>query len=376
LEPLVKPQSRLVSLDLVRVLAMALMVQGHTLDVLLTPAVQSAPWYNFWLFCRGFTAPVFMTLAGFSFALATLKKWDDHTTLGSATWKRLRRFGFFVLLGYSMRFPVHSVRDLGWVGHDGWQAFLQLDVLQTIGFTLIALQLLVLATRSKRTFALVCGGLSLLIAFAAPLAWNSGLVNALPLALRSALVGTAGSPFPLLPWSAYIFLGGALGTAYVTLAGANARVLRWAIPVGVAFIVLGVNLEGVFHHLIGDANFWPSTPHLFITRVGFVTALVGLASMAERYIPVKASTVRSLAEESLVVYFVHVALLYGSIWNPGIKQFLGGTMGFAHAYIFVVILISAMLLMAYHWNRAKNSHPWPSYAFRTAIIAVAAFAIS
>jgi uncharacterized membrane protein len=372
----VKPQSRLVSLDLVRVLAMALMVQGHTLDVLLTPAVQSAPWYNFWLFCRGFTAPVFMTLAGFSFALATLKRWDDYTTLTAPAWKRLRRFSFFLLLGYSMRFPVHSIRDFKWVGQEGWQAFLQLDVLQTIGFTLIALQLLVIATRSRRIFALVCGGLSLLIAFAAPLAWNSVLVNALPLPIRSALVGTAGSPFPLLPWSAYIFLGGALGTAYVTLTGANARVLRWAIPAGLTLIAIGVKTEGFFHYVIGDANFWPSTPHLFLTRVGFVTALVGLASMAERYIPVKAATVRSLAEESLVVYFVHVAILYGSIWSPGIKQYIGGSMDFAHAYIVVLMMISAMLLMAYHWNRAKKSHPWPTFAFRTAIFAVAAIAIS
>lgn len=376
MEAQLKPQSRLVSLDLVRVLAMALMVQGHTLDVLLTPAVQSAPWYNFWLFCRGFTAPVFMTLAGFSFALATLKRWDDHVALGSPVGKRLRRFSFFVLLGYSMRFPVHSMRDFKWVGQEGWQAFLQLDVLQTIGFTLIALQLLVLALRSKRMFALACGGLSLFIAFIAPLAWNSGVINALPLALRSAFIGTAGSPFPLLPWASYVFLGGALGTAYVTLAQSNARVLRWTIPVGMLFIVAGVRLEGLSHHVIGDANFWPTTPHLFLTRIGFVTALVGLASFAERCIPVKASTVRSLAEESLVVYFVHVALLYGSVWNPGLKQFLGGTMGFAHAYIFVIVMIGAMLSMAYHWNRAKKSYPLPSYAFRTAVIAMAAFAIA
>ena len=356
-------------------LAMALMVQGHTLDVLLTPEVQSAPWYNFWLFCRGFTAPVFMTLAGFSFALATLKNWDDHITLGAPVWKRLRRFSFFVLLGYSMRFPVHSVRDFKWIGDDGWHAFLQLDVLQTIGFTLIALQLLVLVTKNKRTFALVSATLSLMIAFLAPLAWNSGIMNSLPLAIRSALVGTAGSPFPLLPWSAYIFLGGALGTAYVVLGKSSPIVLRWAIPVGMVFIVAGVKLEGLSHSLIGDANFWPTTPHLFITRIGFVTALVGLATLAERYIPMKPATARSLAEESLVVYFVHVAVLYGSIWNPGVKQFVGGTMGFAHAYIFVIALVSAMLLMAYHWNRAKKSHPWPSYAFRTAVIAVAAFAI-
>ena len=375
MEPQLQPQSRLVSIDLVRVFAMALMVQGHTLDVLLTPQVQSASWYNFWLFCRGFTAPVFMSLAGFSFALATIKRFEEHTSLGSPVWKRLRRFGFFVLLGYSMRFPVHSVRDFKWIGEDGWRAFLQFDVLQTIGLTLIALELLILALKSKRRFAITAALLGLTIAFTAPLAWNSGLLNSLPLVLRSALIGTAGSPFPLLPWSAYIFVGAALGTAYATVGKWSPRVLQYAIPFGVALLTTGVWLENTSRAVYGEANFWPTTPHLFLTRVGFVTALVGLASAAERFVPIKASTARSLAEESLVVYFVHVALLYGSMWNVGLKQYVGGTMTFAHAYPFVLALIAVMLFMAYHWNRAKKFYPTPSFAFRSLLFAVAAYAV-
>ena len=364
------------SIDLVRVFAMALMVQGHTLDVLLTPAVQAAPWYNFWLFCRGFTAPTFMMLAGFSFALATVKRWDEHLTLGPPVWKRIRRFGFFVLLGYSMRIPVHSLRDLRWVSADGWQAFLQMDVLQTIGLTLIALELLVVALKSKKLFAIVSGSLAMLVAFGAPLAWNSAAFNAFPLPLRSALLGTTGSNFPLLPWSAYIFLGGSLGMAYATAGAWSPRVLRNAIPVGLAFILAGISLEKVSLALYGPGNFWPTTPHLFLTRIGFVTTIIGLASMAERWVPFKPSSVRALAEESLVVYFVHVSLLYGSIWNPGIKQYLGGTMEFAHAYIYVLALITIMMTMAYYWNRAKKSHPIHSLAFRTAVFAVAAIAVS
>jgi uncharacterized membrane protein len=376
LEPQFKSQSRLVSIDLVRVFAMALMVQGHTLDVLLTPAVQSAPWYNFWLFCRGFTAPTFMMLAGFSFALATMKRWQEHITPGTPVWKRLRRFAFFVVLGYSMRIPVHSLRDLRFAGTDAWQTFLQMDVLQTIGLTLIALELMVLAFRKRRVFGLVSGALAALIAFGAPLAWNSAMFNELPLAFRSALLGTTGSNFPLLPWSAYIFLGAALGTAYATIGQWSTRILRYAIPFGALLILAGVRLEAVSHHVYGEVNFWPTTPHLFLTRIGFVMALIGLASMAEAWIPFSPSSIRSLAEESLVVYFVHVSLLYGSIWNTGLKQLMGGTMGFAHAYLYVIAMISIMLTMAFQWNRAKKSHPMPTFAFRMALFTAAAIAVA
>ena len=368
--------SRLVAVDIVWVVAMVLMVQGHTLDVLLRPAFQFSPWYNFWLFCRGFTAPTFMTLAGFGFALATLRRWEDHLQFGPAAAKRLRRFAFFVLLGYSMRIPVHSLRDLRWADPDAWQGFLQVDVLQTIGFTLIALQLLVLVLRAPRRLAAVTGVLALIVAFTAPVAWRSPFLNSLPLALKSALIGTTGSLFPLLPWSAYILLGATFGIAYVEFGQSTPSVLSKAIPFGLLLLGSGIALERASLHIYGQANFWPTTPHLFIVRIGFVTAWLGLATFVERFLPVTPRTMQSLAEESLLVYFVHVVLLYGSRWNPGIKQYIGGTMGFAPACMFVIVLVSVMLMMALYWNRAKKDYPLPSSILRLAVVGAAALAVA
>ncbi|MGO8734957.1 MAG: heparan-alpha-glucosaminide N-acetyltransferase domain-containing protein [Terriglobia bacterium] len=371
-----KAPSRLVAVDIVRVSAMVLMVQGHTLDVLLTPAYQFTPWYNYWVFCRGFTAPMFMTLSGFGFALATLRRWEGHLQFGPAVAKRLRRFAFFVLLGYSMRIPVHSLRDLRWAGPDAWHEFLQVDVLQAIGFTLIALQLLVLVLRSPRRFATVTGMLALIVAFTAPLAWRSPFLNSLPLAVKSALIGTTGSLFPLMPWSAYIFLGATFGIGYVEVGQSIPSLLRKAIPFGLLLLVSGIGLEGVSLHIFGQANFWPTTPHLFIARIGFVTASLGLATFVERFLPVSPRTMQSLAEESLFVYFVHVVLLYGSCWNPGIKQYIGGTMGFAHAYLLVILLVGVMMMTALYWNRAKRNYPLPSLVLRLAVVGAAALAVA
>lgn len=371
-----KTPARLVAADIVRLFAMVLMVQGHTLDVLLTPDCQFTSWYNFWLFCRGFTAPMFMALSGFSFALATVGHWKDHLQFGPMVAKRLRRFAFFVVLGYSMRIPVHSLRDLRWAGPDAWQSFLQIDVLQTIGFSLIALQLLVLVLRTPRRFAIFTGMLALIVVFTAPLAWNGPSLNALPLALKSALIGTTGSLFPLIPWSGYIFLGAALGTMYVTVGQSSPSLLRKAIPFGVLLLVAGIRLERVSLHLYGQANFWLNSPHLFIARIGFVTALLGLAGFVERFLPVSPRTVRSLAEESLLVYFVHVVLLYGSRWNPGIKQYIGHSMAFAHAYLLVIALVTVMLMMAFYWNHAKRSYPLPSMIVRLAVLGAAALAVA
>jgi uncharacterized membrane protein len=319
---------------------------------------------------------MFMTLSGFGFALATLRHWEDHLRFGPAVAKRLRRFGFFVLLGYSLRIPVHSLRDLRWAGPDAWRGFLQVDVLQTIGFTVIALQLMVWVLRPPRRLAAVTGMLAVIVAFTAPLAWHSPYMNSLPLALKSALIGTTGSLFPLMPWSAYIFLGATFGIGYAEVGQSTPSFLRKAIPFGLLLLLSGIALERVSLHIYGQANFWPTTPHLFLARIGFVTAALGLATFVERFLPLSPRTVQSLAEESLLVYFVHVVLLYGSNWNPGIKQYIGGTTGFAHAYLLVIVLVSVMMMMALHWNRAKKDYPLPSLVLRLAVVGAAALAVA
>lgn len=374
--PQSNPPSRLVQVDLVRVIAMALMVQGHTLDVLLLPSYQSARWYNIWEFCRGFTAPTFLLLSGFSFALATIRRFEEHVVLTPKVWSRLRKFAFFVLLGYSMHFPVRSVGDLRYAGPLSWQSFLQVDVLQTIGFSLIGLQLLVLGLRNKTRFAFATIGISLLIAFTAPLLWNSGAVNSLPLAFRSALVGTGGSLFPLLPWCSYVLLGAGLGTIYLIAAGSSNLMLKAFVPVGLALIYLGLRSERLALAIYGKTNFWPTTPHLFIVRIGFVLAILGLATFALPRLRSSASVLRSFAEESLLVYFVHVDLLYGSVWNRGLRNYLGGSLSFLQAYCWVLAMIAAMAALAFYWNRAKKTHPLHSRAVKTAVIAIAALAVS
>jgi uncharacterized membrane protein len=355
---------------------MALMVQGHTLDVLLLPSYQSSWWFSTWQFCRGFTAPTFLLLSGFSFALATIRRFEDHLVVGPKLFARLRKFAFFVLLGYVMHFPAHSVRDLSYVSAGGWQSFCQIDVLQTIGFSLIVLQLLVLALRRKVWFATATITLSLMVAFFTPFFWNSAAAGSLPIAIRSALIGTTGSLFPLLPWAAYVLLGAGLGTIYLTVARSSVRMLQLFVPVGPLLMVAGIKGEALSHRFYGELNFWPTTPHLFLTRVGFVLVVLGLATLALPLMQSSASTLRSLAEESLLVYFLHVDLLYGSVWNSGLRNYLGGTLTFAQAYVWVIAMIAAMTLLAYHWNRSKKAHPWPSFALRTAIIAAAAISVA
>jgi hypothetical protein len=135
--------------DVARVLAIAFMVQGHTLDVLLAPAYRQGFVFNSWLFLRGLTAPMFFMLSGMAFATSSLSRWESYAEFSPALFRRFGRYAFFIALGYVMHLPVKTFRGIRYLDAAGWQSWLQIDVLQCVGLTLIFLQLLVLAARVR-----------------------------------------------------------------------------------------------------------------------------------------------------------------------------------------------------------------------------------
>lgn len=371
---------RLLAIDLVRVLAMVLMVQGHTLDALLRPSYQGSSWYGAWLFVRGFTAPAFLILSGFSFALVTVRKWDQHLFASPAFLRRSRRFAFFILLGYAMHFPVHRFADLRWLDMNGWRSGLQVDILQTIGATLIALQLIVLVTRTPRRFAAASFGLCAAIVLATTAVWAVDWHQRLPLTLASYLNGATGSLFPLFPWSAYMLLGSGLGTLYASSSQISPLLL--ARRLALLGLVLGAGgLGGVTWHGWGPVinpgdNFWHTSPALFAARAGVILLVIG-AALHLKGLPAGATnTVRMLAQESLMVYFLHVCLLYGSIWNPGVRDHFGANFDLPHAAAVAGLMITFMLLLALAWARCKAAGKVPAFAVRAVAVAVAAWSLS
>ena len=66
---------RLYFIDALRAFAILMMLQGHFISGLLDPVFThpNNPIYSFWLYCRGFTAPVFFTITGWVFTFLLLR---------------------------------------------------------------------------------------------------------------------------------------------------------------------------------------------------------------------------------------------------------------------------------------------------------------
>ena len=149
----------MIFIDLARALAVLFMLYGHAIDALLAPMIQDGAWHPLAVPARAHVQ-LFLLLSGFAFSVATGRHWTSHTTLSPKWWKRVRRFAWFVVLGYMLHFPAGRVFDLPWAREPQWRSFFAADVLQLIGVTFIGVQCLVLLVPSRRSFAFVALGLA------------------------------------------------------------------------------------------------------------------------------------------------------------------------------------------------------------------------
>jgi uncharacterized membrane protein len=347
------------------------MIQGHTLDVLLSPAYRQGILFEGWLFLRGLTAPVFFILSGVSFTLSSVRGWDDYVQPSWKLLRRLGRFAFFVLLGYAMHLPALRPRDFQHVDAAGWQGWFQVDVLECIGVTLIALQVLVLLTRTPERFAQWSLGLSGGVILLTPLIWAVDWARHLPMSIASYLSAHTGSLFPLFPWSAYVLFGGAVGYALRCWSSDRWKPIQVLTAAGLAMIVLGASLSRPVTALYANLDFWRASPNVFLIRAGCVFVLLSFLTYLTQRLTLPQGALRALAAESLTIYFVHVCILYGSIWNPGLRQAIGSTLTPLPTLGWIVALVLSMMSLGWVWNRIKRTEPRRSYLVRFAVFALA-----
>lgn len=370
-------RTRVVFVDVARALAVLFMIFGHSLNVLLDPAYQRHVAFDVLLFLRGLTSCTFLFLSGFAFTVASSHYWDAHLHPSRRLFDRLRRFAFFIALGYAMRFPVDRLAHLRFLGDETWRTSLLIDILQCIGVTLIGLQALVFVTRTRRRFALTTASLAAAIVLLTPLAWATNWRAHLPLVLAAYLSPATGSLFPLLPWAAYPLLGAALSYVYVTawLHDPMKFSRRVLLPGGIVLAASGGVLALLPFSPLGQTDFWYTSPNLFLIRAGLVLIVLNIVSVLTRWAHHLPRVIAALAHESLLVYFIHIMVLYGSAWTPGLQHLLPVPFGPGLTAVWVAIMVGSMSLLGWGWNWTKRRHRWVALACRLTIFALFAYSI-
>lgn len=348
---------RIIFIDLMRAFAVIQMVQGHTVDVLLTPELRSGDnlAYSIWLFMRGMTAPIFMFTAGTTFTYL-FRLVQEPFGNNPRVKKGIKRFLLLLFIGYMLRYPTTTIVDFSSVTEYQWKVFFAVDVLHLIGFgILIVLILSFITEKTKLNDYFVFIIAAMIFFIPASLFENIQWINFLPHPIASYFYSGTGSLFPLFPWAGYVILGGALGSY---LAGnpmifKSARFSFMLAGMGVIFLILSYLGQDVAK-LFGISLNRSSSSLLTISfRIGFVLLLNALVS----YISINVETIPRIfilvGRNTLLIYVVHLIILYGSAWNIGLNHLWGKSLNSIPTISIALAMILTMTTMVWLINKFK-----------------------
>jgi len=355
-------KSRLAYIDWMRGLACLLMFQTHAYDSWLSPQARQSRFFMYSQLGGTFPAPLFLFLAGISFALVTEKLRQKN--LQAARIARTTILRGAEIFGFGLLFRLQEYM-VAW----GWAPksdLLRVDILNTIGLSMMLMGIvcwLVLAVRrgpgTRLALALTAAGTALLISLLTPPLWTTWRPHWLPWPLESYVNGVhnLGTPqawlFPVFPWTAFAFAGLAVG---FILQGSWARAQepRAFFSLGLAGSVLiefARWLESQPRRLYTVEDYWHTSPSFFLIRVGMLLVILTASYAWCRWGAAQwgFSPVILLGQASLLVYWVHIEFVYGRV-SILPKHALG--IGGASAGLLVISL--AMLALAYVRTKTKG----------------------
>lgn len=324
-----------------------MMVQGHTIDMLLSNQFRDSNSFIYygWNFMRGMTAPIFLFTAGTVFTYLFIlqnKKAKENPRFK----KGLKRFLLLVFLGYLIHYPTATLIDFSAVTGKQLKDFFAVDVLQLIGFGILFLIILLYLSEKikiKPTYLFFTFGF--LFIFLNPVVQSIDWNSFLPLQIAGYFYSGTGSNFPLFPWCSYLFFGGILGYHLATHTGGHKKP-KFGISIfliGVLLIIsafIGDRIEIAFN---GSSDFWGNSPNLILYRLGIVLILNSIFCLVAVKVTKIPSLIILIGRHTLLIYVIHLIILYGSAWNLGINIFVAESLDMWKSIGAAIIMILLMI---------------------------------
>jgi hypothetical protein len=320
------------------------MMQGHIFDALVSPVSRADPLYLLQATLHGSTAPGFLFASGF---VAGLPRAPLSV---SASLRRAKRLLFVLAVGYAIHLPYFSLWKTLSATPAEKAALFACDALQVIAVT----QLAVLAVQwvAGRRWVPVAATLAAAVLVAGPGVWASGVASRLPVPVGAYLdMSVAPSQFPIFPFASFVLAGTVAGAALGRQEPATRR--RRGLAGGFTLIAAGVLLVAP---LRGVVDFWGVSPAYALIRIGALLLILLAVEAVSR----RTEAVRPLAllgHETLLVYVLHLLMLYGGVVGASPMAPHFGTLGFLQAAGVLLLMLPVVLAAAWAWHRFKARAP-------------------
>jgi uncharacterized membrane protein len=332
-------------IDAFRGLMALAMVQGHVMDALLTKEALGGAWYAFQQMFHGSTAPGFLFASGFVAGL-------PRAPLSlRASLRRARRLLFVLGVGYFLHLPYASLwKTIAAATPSERAALFATGALEVIAVT--QLFVLLLQWTAGRRWTRVAGVLALAVVATSPVVWSSGASARLPEWLGPYLDVRTGSRFPVFPFAAFVLAGAMAGAALgrVEPRVRHRRALGW----GFALLALGVGLAWA---LAERVDFWSVSPAYAVLRLGGLLLILEVVEWAARRRLPGIGALALFGHETLLVYVLHLYLLFGGLLGRSPLMAFAGRLGYAQALGVVAAMFPVLLAAAWAWRQAKHRAP-------------------
>jgi len=306
-EPSFATPDRVLSLDWLRGLGVLIMLQGHTFSSFARPDLRNDPVYIFSQFVGGMPAPIFLFLVGVTLGFR-LDRCDRQGLPAAHRFRSaLARAAYLGAIAFAFRLQL-------WLFAWGnpWTELVRVDILNCMAFGIAVLSpVAVLAPAKRITW---CAAAGLVIAATAPLItaldWSG-----IPWLIRNYIVPNK-EYFSFFPDTAYIAFGVSFGGLLRHAAPARDKIMQWTACLGLALVVTAHYFSNLPFSVYQRSDFWLDSPGLILIRLGIVLVLAAAGyvwttgQQAQRL-----GFMRRLGTNSLLIYWVHVELVYGrSFW--------------------------------------------------------------
>ncbi len=349
---------RVIFIDLMRAFAVLMMVQGHTIDTFISDEYRTfdSILYSIWFTMRGFTAPIFMFSSGAVFTYL-LKSYKVPFLENPRVPKGFKRFLMLIVIGYLLRYPTYSLFDFRFVTKEQWLSFFVVDALHLIGFGLLFILVLTyIAEKRKMNNYLIYSTGALFFFLLFNITEKINWTNIFPYPIAAYFFHQTGSLFPLFPWAGYVLSGAVLGNYLANNHGAFTKMKfsRNLFFIGLFFWICAYLIQIMENYYFHQKTLLSGNLFIIILRLGWVILLNSLMSFIALKLKTIPDLIKWVGRHTLIIYAVHVIILYGSAWVPGLNLIFAKSMSLSYAIFAAILMITLMILMVVGIEKFKS----------------------
>jgi hypothetical protein len=349
-----------------------------------------------WLeFLNGLVAPGFIMCAGYSQALSVFKA-DGSIKSFRPTAKRLSTI---LLCAYILHSPkLHFANWPMIITLQDYREFFKVDVLQCIVVSMLILHGLVRIVRQPIIYAIIATVLAICVSMKTPDLWQQNVGDGVWLPIRGFINGNTDrgvtALFPLAPWFSFAAFGSALGVFYrqlriLTTSGqAKWSEAKWLTVMTICSVIACLWsslhtetwLTGKYLTQNEQLRLHNMTLPSIIQRLSLVCIMGNALHYLEssrRKLP-GPTIIRIASNESLLIYVLHLAIIFGFLLSDSIRNYTGWqwhSLGWSKTIAITIAVMFVSIMVSIQWHRIPVNLSQVRNLQRAAIVAVSIWII-